>query len=272
MKHCFLWETFLLQQNKLDPEFILGIDEVGRGCVAGPVVVGLTVWKKKTKDALVSEWMQTMDDSKKLTAKKRNQLFEIILKELNLNKVTSQNKIHEIHFPQQLVAPEIVSQYSPNEVMESNLNLDNVTNYELTHCELGMATAFEIDTFNIWNGVQLAANRGLFQLQQKNNSYFKNSVLFFDGKLALKVLPQFKKIPQIIVVDGDACLLSVATASVIAKVSRDNDMIEMSEKFPQYEFQNHKGYGTQKHMKNIQQYGILNEIHRRSFLKEKRIS
>ena len=74
-------------------------------------------------------------------------------------------------------------------------------------------------------------------------------------------------IEEVTVIKGDAKSMSIAAASVLAKVSRDRFMLEMAEKYPQYEFARHKGYGTKLHYEKIAQYGVC-DIHRRTFLKK----
>ena len=79
--------------------------------------------------------------------------------------------------------------------------------------------------------------------------------------------PKFAEIPSETIVKGDAHSASIAAASILAKVSRDRLMLEAAEKYPEYFFEKHKGYGTKLHYEMIEQYGIC-EIHRKSFLKK----
>ena len=92
----------------------------------------------------------------------------------------------------------------------------------------------------------------------------KPDLALIDGNQKPKI---GSDITEVTVVKGDAKSMSIAAASVLAKVSRDRYMLEMAEKYPQYEFEKHKGYGTKLHYEKIAEYGI-SDIHRRSFLKK----
>ena len=180
---------------------ICGIDEAGRGPLAGPVYAAAVILPLGLE-------IDGLNDSKKLTEKKREQLFDVIC--------------------------EKAIAYS-----------------------VGIATEKEIDEINILNATFLAMHRAVEGLSVKPD------YALIDGN-------QFPKIPSIkeeIVIKGDAKSMSIAAASIIAKVSRDRFMLEMTDKYPEYCFEKHKGYGTKLHYEKILEYGP-SPIHRMSFLKK----
>ena len=122
----------------------------------------------------------------------------------------------------------------------------------------GIASADEkeIDEINILNATFLAMKRAIDSLSVKPD------LALIDGNQK-----PHTDIEEVTVIKGDAKSMSIAAASVLAKVSRDRFMLEMAEKYPQYEFARHKGYGTKLHYEKIAQYGVC-DIHRRTFLKK----
>jgi len=182
--------------------YICGLDEVGRGCLAGPVYSGAVILKKdqNTTDALFKK----INDSKKLTQNSRESLVQYI----------------------------------------KDISIDTA---------IGICTNEEIDDFGIQNAVKISMIRAI------NNLKLPPDYLLVDS-LKLDI-----KIPQKNIIRGDQASKSIAAASIIAKVARDNFMVlELSEKFPEYYFNNNKGYGTKVHMEAIKEFGITNS-HRKSF-------
>lgn len=179
---------------------VCGVDEAGRGPLAGPVCAAAVVLPK----GLI---LEGVDDSKKLTEKKREALFDVITEQA----------------------------------------LD---------WSVAFATVEEIEEINILNAAMLAMKRSVEGL--------KNSVDFaiIDGN---------RKPPLEIdceaVVKGDAKSMSVAAASILAKVSRDRILRQYAVDYPQYGFEKHKGYGTKVHVEALKKYGPC-EVHRPSFLKK----
>ena len=178
-----------------------GVDEAGRGPLAGPVYAAAVVLSPETT-------IDGLNDSKKLTEKKREALFPII--------------------------------------QEKALAYG-----------IGFATEQEIDEINILNATFLAMRRAV------ENMRITPDLLLIDGNLK----PKIGVCEEVPVIKGDAKSMSIAAASVLAKVSRDRFMLELAEKFPQYAFEKHKGYGTKLHYEKIQEYGI-SPVHRRTFLKK----
>lgn len=179
---------------------ICGVDEAGRGPLAGPVCAAAVI----LPEGVVIEGL---DDSKKLTEKKRERLYNII--------------------KQTAVA------YS-----------------------VAYGTLEEIETVNILEATYLAMNRAIEGLSVKPD------FALIDGNR----VPRGIKIPCETIVKGDSKSMSIAAASVLAKVTRDRLMLEYDKKYPEYNFKKHKGYGTKEHTELIKQYGPC-EIHRLSFLK-----
>ena len=179
-------------------DIICGVDEAGRGPLAGPVYAAAVILPS---DCVI----EGLNDSKKLTEKKREALFD--------------------------------------EIKEKAL-------------AYGIASADEkeIDEINILNATFLAMKRAIDSLSVRPD------LALIDGNQK-----PHTDIEEVMVIKGDA--MSIAAASVLAKVSRDRFMLEMAEKYPQYEFARHKGYGTKLHYEKIAQYGVC-DIHRRTFLKK----
>ena len=194
-----LWEI----ENSLYSEgykMICGVDEAGRGPLAGPVCAAAVILPK----GLV---LPGLNDSKKLTDKKRRELFPII--------------------KEQAIAYGI-----------------------------GLASHEEIDEINILQATYLAMERAIAQLEGKAD------FALIDGNRAKDF-----GLPVRTVVKGDSLSASIAAASVLAKVTRDDIMLEMAEKYPEYGFEVHKGYGTKAHYEALRNHGH-SSIHRMTFLKK----
>lgn len=190
---------------------IIGCDEVGRGCLAGPVVAAAVVLDLKGK----RQELRDVRDSKILSPKKREELSEII--------------------KQNCVAWGIG--------MVEHAIIDEVN---IHHASLqAMRLALESLTVLIPTGIAKDGGRILVAV---------------DGKFTI---PNFH-MQQEAVVDGDAKILSIAAASIIAKVFRDDLMRKFDKQYPEFKFAQHKGYATEIHRKAILQHG-LSPIHRLSF-------
>lgn len=183
---------------------VIGVDEAGRGPLAGPVVASAVFLKEYHED------LAGIQDSKKLTEKKRESLFSII------------------------------PQY-----------------FEVG---VGIASVEEIERYNILNATFLAMRRALEELEKKIS--FEGAKVLVDGNFTIRNYQGLQEA----VVKGDAKSLSIAAASIIAKVSRDHLLMEMAKKYPDYAFEKHKGYGTKLHREKIISLGSIEGIHRKSFL------
>lgn len=191
------YENKYISQGK---NLICGVDEAGRGPLAGPVCAAAVIMP----EGLIIEGV---NDSKKLTAKKREKLFDIIKNEAVCYSVA-------------------------------------------------FASASEIDEINILNATHLAMTRAVEGLEKVPE------VVLVDGNS----LPKWYYNSEAIV-KGDAVCHSIACASILAKVSRDRLMLLEAEKYPQYSFEKHKGYGTKVHTQALKEYGPC-PIHRKTFLKK----
>ena len=183
---------------------IAGVDEAGRGPLAGPVVAACAVIP-------LDYPFYYLNDSKKMSEKRREALFEELQKEA-------------IAFGIGIVSPE------------------------------------RIDEINILQATYEAMRLSIREMEK--NFSIKPSILFNDA-----VTIPMVDIPQIPIVHGDAKSLSIAAASVLAKVSRDHLMLDYAKEYPEYGFEKHKGYGTKAHTEAILEHGPC-PIHRRSFLKK----
>ncbi len=184
---------------------IAGLDEAGRGPLAGPVAAAAVILPAECR-------IRQLNDSKILSSAVREKLF-IIIREQALA-------------------------YG-----------------------IGFASPEEIDSINILQATMLAMKRALQQMEEKFD--LRPDCLLLDA-VQLHYDPQITEVP---IIGGDGCSLSIAAASVLAKVSRDHLMLRYHEQYPQYGFAAHKGYGTAEHMQAIAEYGLC-PIHRRSFAHE----
>lgn len=183
-----------------DYPIVCGCDEAGRGPLAGDVFAAAVIFDENTV-------IEGINDSKKLTPKKRDLLFD--------------------------------------EIKEKAL-----------YWAIEVATVEEIENINILNSAMLAMKRAVEKLG------ITPDICLIDGN---KTPPVSCKAQA--VVKGDGKSQSIAAASILAKVARDRYMLEMADKYPQYHFEKHKGYGTKLHYQMIDEFGPC-EIHRPSFLKK----
>ena len=174
-------------------ELVMGIDEAGRGPLCGPLVVGSCVLPAGYENEFIN-------DSKKLSEKKRKQLFDVIKKDA-------------LYWNVKIVEPGI------------------------------------IDEMNILEATSSA-------MQELSGEYKVSKVLTDAVKI-----PHQLNIP---IIKGDAKSISIAAASILAKVTRDNIMEELDKKYPEYEFKKHKGYPTKRHIELMNEYGVF-DIYRFSY-------
>ncbi|BBH52310.1 ribonuclease HII [Fluviispira sanaruensis] len=258
---------------------IIAIDEVGRGCVAGSVVSCASLWVRKNVYKNIhfkeQEWLAQIRDSKKLSEKKRKICFEKIIKEYNYSLITlpidNNSPTSPFNIYKSTINKKIDINCTQNEL--KLFNSQNSTDFECISFALGEVNSQEVDEFNIWNSVQLAASRALellfhvtkLNIKDKNN-IFSQAILLMDGNHSIKVPSRYIHNMQITVIKADDLFVSVGFSSILAKVYRDSCMETQDTFYPIYGFANHKGYGTPKHLAIIQECGI-SPIHRTSFLK-----
>ena len=206
----------LVEEEKMwrNGQYIIGVDEAGRGPLAGPVMAAAVfiIINDKYEELL----NLGVNDSKKLSPKKRDKIYEAL------------------------------------------------TSHPLVLWSVGEASEKEIDEINILRASLLAMRKAVEKLIDKNNRLEReNFSVYIDGR---EVIPNLTA-NQKSIINGDAKVFSIAAASIIAKVTRDRLMLKYAEKYPQYGFEKHKGYGTKQHYEMIQKHGIC-RIHRRTFLKK----
>jgi len=182
-------------------KYVCGVDEAGRGPLAGPVCAAAVILPENTE-------IEGLNDSKKLSEKKREALFDIIK--------------------------------------------EKAVAYSIAY-----GTLEEIEELNILEATYLAMNRAIEGLD------IPADYALIDGNR----VPKNIKVACETVVKGDAKSCSIAAASILAKVTRDRLLLEYDEKYPEYNFKKHKGYGTKEHTDLILKHGPC-EIHRPSFLKK----
>lgn len=180
-------------------KYIAGVDEAGRGPLAGPVVAAAVILPEDFD-------VPGVDDSKKLSEKRREELFDIIIE-------------------------------------------------KAVAFGIGVADHQVIDDINILQATRVAMKQAIDALEQKPD------YILFD---AMKI--DDIEIPQESIIKGDAKVLAIAAASIVAKVTRDRMMVEYAAEYPGYAFEKNKGYGTKAHYKGLEEHGMC-LIHRRTFLK-----
>lgn len=180
---------------ELGYEYVIGLDEAGRGPMAGELVVAGVIFPKGFYDDRIY-------DSKQLSAKKREEMYQLII--------------------------------------------DNALAY---HIEV--ISVEDVDNLNVYT----ASQKGMEKCCQ---------VLAFDKMFALTDAMPLHDIEHLAIIKGDTLSLSIAAASILAKVTRDHLMLEHAKKYPEYGFDKHKGYVTKAHKEALDKYGVC-PIHRKSF-------
>lgn len=183
-----------------DHPIICGVDEAGRGPLAGDVYAAAVVFSEGVE-------IEYLNDSKKISEKRREQLYDVIVEKAD------------------------------------------------AYC-VATASVEEIDSMNILQATMLAMKRAVEGLG------IAPDIALVDGN----------KLPDLgcearYVIKGDATSASISAASVLAKVSRDRYMKQIAEKYPQYAFEKHKGYGTKLHYEMLEKYGV-SDVHRKTFLRK----
>jgi len=195
------FETAVCQQHRFT--YVAGLDEAGRGALAGPVTAAAVILPLDDAEALAA--LADVNDSKQLTAKQREALFS------------------------------------------------RITQHALAYA-IAQEPAAVIDRIGILPATRRAMQTAVAQLIPAAE------FLLIDGRIRLNSL----NLPQQSLVRGDSHSLSIAAASILAKVSRDRFMVEQENHHPVYGFARHKGYGTEQHRAALQKHGPC-RLHRRSF-------
>ena len=179
-------------------KLIVGVDEAGRGPLAGPVVAAAVILPRAYINI-------DINDSKQLSKKKREELFDVIKKDAIAYGV-------------------------------------------------GIVDAKTIDEINIYEATKVAMKEAINNLKHSYD-------LILTDAMKLKGFD----VEVIDIIKGDAKALPIAAASIIAKVTRDRMMDDLAKKYPEYGFENHKGYGTKEHLEALNKYGPIKGVHRYSY-------
>jgi len=201
---------FKIEESCSVPGLIFGFDEAGRGPWCGPVVAACVCWPGKKIDP---ELAMAINDSKKLSASKREALF-----------------------------PKII-------------NSDALVG-------IGQASAEEIDEINILQASFLAMRRAMEQVQIKG---YTPAFALIDGNK----LPGWD-LPMRAIIGGDAKSLSIAAASIVAKVTRDHIMADLAKQYPEYGWDRNAGYGTREHQEALLKFGVTPH-HRKTYAPIKKL-
>lgn len=177
---------------------IVGVDEAGRGPLCGPVVAAACIIPR----TYINE---KINDSKKLSEKKREQLYDEII--------------------------------------------NNALSYGV-----GIVDSKRIDEINIYEATKEAMHLAISQLKVDYDLILTDAMKLKD-----------EKVDVIDIIKGDAKCQCIAAASIIAKVTRDRILLDMDQKYPEYGFKSHKGYGTKKHIEAIKEHGIIDGFHRETY-------
>ena len=192
-------ESMMVFEHKFaDRGNLCGIDEVGRGPLSGPVVAAAVILPKDHR-------ILYLNDSKKLSEKKREELYDVIMR-------------------------------------------------EAVAVGIGMAPPSKIDEINILQATYVAMREAISRLSVKPD-------LLLNDAVTIPEVP----VPQLAIIGGDRKSVSIAAASIVAKVTRDRMMVEYEDMFPGYKFAKNKGYGTAEHIAALKELGPC-PIHRKSFI------
>ncbi len=190
-------------------KIVFGVDEVGRGPLAGPVFAVAIIMLRSTPLLQAREWGGKVKDSKKLTSNQREEIYDFL------------------------------------------------KNSSEVFWGVGKVGEKVIDKINILQATKLAMEKAVLSLENKIGK--KANMLLIDGNFSIGL-----NRPQQSIIKGDEKIFLISLSSIVAKVERDNLMQKMHKKYPQYGFDQHKGYGTKQHYKMIAQHGTC-PIHRQSF-------
>lgn len=195
-------ENQLAQQHTI--RLIAGIDEVGRGAIAGPVVAAAVILPRDDKAKL--DLLREVNDSKRLTPRKREELYDLIIE------------------------------------------------HAVAH-GIGSASALRIDNEGLMAATRHAMTEAIDHLDPKPD------FLIIDGRIRLSGV----NIAQQSIIKGDLRSMSIAAASILAKVKRDRLMVALADLYPQFGFERHKGYATPQHLAALQEHPPTYSVHRHTF-------
>lgn len=194
-------------------KYVMGIDEAGRGPLAGPLAFGGVLMERSVYLKMKRYHLAGIRDSKKLTPKKREDWLK---------------------------------------------KMDEWQKEGLMSQKVCYAASKQIDEMGLGKCIKSC----ITEILKKLKADPKNTEILLDGGICASA----NYVHQKTIIKGDELEPIISLASIVAKVSRDRKMLQLHKKFPQYNFEKHKGYGTREHYKNIKTHGLC-EVHRRSFLK-----
>ena len=231
--------------------FVVGVDEAGRGPLAGPVVAAAAVLKsfpkvqpsEKVEPSFDVSW-DLVRDSKKLSEKQRESSFDFIQENFYVGVGICDHKTVD------------------------RINILEATFLAMKKAVANLVRNIEHETWNIKQkntchsrlGRESSHKSKFISLDSRFRGNDKSIIILVDGN---KKIPNLS-MEQKAVIRGDRIVKSISAASIIAKVTRDRIMLDMHKKYPQYQFDKHKGYGTKLHFATLQKNGPC-EIHRKSF-------
>ncbi|MDO8516074.1 MAG: ribonuclease HII [bacterium] len=207
-------------------KYVVGIDEVGRGSLAGPVIVVAAMMPMNSKSLIANSKLGTLKDSKGLTAKQREAWSAYFLAH------------PKIEYALARVYPRTIER----------INIANATNL----------AAFRATKRLIAKGISQGGSKKRFAIRDSRHAIYLDGGLYLGSK---KAQPKHART----IIGGDESITSIKVASIIAKVNRDRSMVKLAKKYPKYGFEIHKGYGTKRHMAAIKKYGA-SKVHRKTFI------
>lgn len=194
-------------------EYIIGIDEVGRGSIAGPLCVGACLVRSKNT-SVFQRTLAHIKDSKQLSPSKRAEWYQI---------VAGAAKEKECEWRTVFVSAKVIDK----------------------------------------KGLSFCLRRAIARILQKLGAVPRACTVLLDGGIRAPRAFLFQQT----IIKGDEKIPLIAAASIMAKVTRDRYMVRLAKRYPQYQFNSHKGYGTKKHYEALKRHGVC-LVHRQSFLKK----
>jgi ribonuclease HII len=227
--------------NKKTTKFIIGIDEVGRGPIAGPVAVCSFIVKDNFPTRPTSGELPRLRDSKKLSKKQREEWFEYLKKEKEKG---------ECDFAVSFVSNEMIDKFGISKCIQKALDES-----------LRKIVSSEIQNSRVFTPEGPYTDGNFEFLTPVKKNFFEKFQIFLDGGLHASK----EYVNQKTIIKGDESVPVISFASIVAKVSRDRIMEKYAEKYPMYGFDKHSGYGTKAHYEALKKYG-KSPIHRKSFI------
>ncbi len=226
--------------------YVVGIDEAGRGPIAGPVSVGVFVTRKNfviKNGQRLRKIFPGLNDSKKLSGTQRERIFSLIENAVKKGDVT---------FCVILVSAKIIDQKGITKAVQ--IGIDKAIK------GINLFVPPALGRHEKLRSARLSHRLSLGGIKKLDLNY-KNTFIYLDGLLRAP-----KEFSQKTVIKGDVKIAVISAASICAKVVRDRHMKKMAEKYLDYGFEKHKGYGTKEHYKAVSKYGLSFE-HRKTYLK-----